>query len=179
MDSRTARILRAVAAALVFVTAAYHLWWGFPRSIVYLAAFGSGVPPDPRPFLFVALGLLLLAGPYLISFDVVSLRTAYVGGALLLVGSIAAWVTWHATGHGAFLVDGFSAPASGGGGHSHGSQNTVLLVLDHFNTEPVEAAIKVVETAAVAIFVTLLRLDPSVASRGGDDPSAQADANET
>src|SRR6056297_847682 len=162
MDRRTARILRGVAATLVFVTAAYHLWWGFPRSLVYLAAFGTGIPPDPRPFLFVGLGVLLLAGPYLVSFDVVSLRTAYVGATVVLVGSIAAWVTWHATGHGAFLVDGFSAPASGGGGHSHGQQNTVLLILDHFNTEPVEAAIKLVELGAVVIFAKLVRMDPAV-----------------
>jgi len=179
MDRRTARILRGVAAALVFVTAAYHLWWGFPRSLVYLQAFGTGVPPDPRPFLFVALGVLLLAGPYLVSFDVVSLRAAYAGAALLLVGSIAAWVTWHATGHGAILVDGFSAPASGGGGHSHGNQNTVLLILDHFNTEPVEAAIKVVEAAAVAIFGTLLWRDPAVATGPKQQSTEQTEASET
>ena len=170
MDSRTARILRGVAAALVFVTAAYHLWWGFPRSLVYLQAFGTGLPPDPRPFLFVALGLVLLSGPYLLNWDIVSLRTAYVGGAVLLVGSIAAWVVWHATGHGAFLVDGFSAPASDAG-HSHGSQNTVLLILSHFDTEPVEGAIKLVETGAVAIFVTLLRVDPAVATTGNEEPT--------
>ncbi|WP_277540292.1 hypothetical protein [Haloarcula laminariae] len=176
MDRRTARILRGVAAALVFVTAAYHLWWGFPRSLVYLNAFGTGVPPDPRPFLFVALGAVLLAGPYLVSFDVVSLRTAYAGAALLLVGSIAAWVTWHATGHGAFLVDGFSAPTSGGG-HSHGERNTVLLILDHFNTEPVEAAIKLVETAAVAIFLALFRMDPAVVTQTQQE--GRSDASET
>jgi hypothetical protein len=179
MDRRTARVLRGVAAALVFVTAAYHLWWGFPRSLVYLAALGNGIPPDPRPFLFVALGLILLAGPYLITWDVVSLRAAYVGGALLLVGSIAAWVTWHATGHGAFLVDGLAAPSSGGSGHSHGSQNTVLLILDHFNTEPVEAAIKVVETAAVAIFVTLLRTDPAVRTQDASDRAERGEATES
>jgi len=171
MDSRTVRVLRGVAAALVFVTAAYHLWWGFPRSLIYLAAFGTGVPPDPRPFLFVALGLVLLGGPYLVTRNVVSLRTAYLGATVLLVGSIAAWVTWHATGHGAFLVDGFAAPSSGGGGHSHGQQNTLLLVLDHYNTEPIEAAIKTVELAAVAIFATLLRTDPEVAT---SDTAAQS-----
>ena len=176
MDRRTARIFRAVAAALVLVTAAYHLWWGFPRSLVYLAAVGNGVPPDPRPFLFVALGLLLLVGPYLVSFDVVSLRTAYAGATLLLVGSIAAWVTWHATGHGAFLVDGFSAPGSGGDGHSHGS--TVFLILDHFNTEPVEAAIKLIETAAVVVFVTLLWRDPAIVPRERGE-SERSDASET
>ena len=179
MDRRTVRILRAVAAALVFVTAAYHLWWGFPRSLVYARAFGADIPPDPRPFLFVALALALLAGPYLVTRDVVSMRTAYVGGSLLLVGSIAAWVTWHATGHGAFLVDGFSAPAAGGGGHHHGQQNTVLLILDHFNTEPTEAAIKVVEAAAVGIFVTLLRTDPAVAPPPSQTSEERGDANET
>lgn len=164
MDRRTVRVLRAVAAALVFVTAAYHLWWGFPRSLIYAQAFGTGIPPDPRPFLFVALALALLSGPYLVTRNIVSLRYAYVGGTVLLVGSIAAWVAWHATGHGAFLVDGLSAPGSGGDGHSHGS--TALLVLDHFNTEPIEAAIKTIELGAVAIFVTLLWKDPAIVPKG-------------
>lgn len=177
MDRRTARIFRAVAAALVFVTAAYHLWWGFPRSLVYLQAFGTGPPPDPRPFLFVALAVVLLAGPYLVSFDVVSLRTAYAGAALLLVGSIAAWVTWHVTGHGAFLTGG-PAPASGGG-HSHGSQNTVLLVLSHFDTEPVEGAIKLVETAAVVLFLTLLRMDPAVVAGDRTATAEQTEASQS
>jgi len=165
MDRRTVRILRTAAAALVFATAAFHLWWGFPRSLIYAQAFGVGVPPDPRPFLFVALALALLSGPYLVTREVVSLRTAYVGGIVLLVGSIAAWVFWHATGHGAFLVDGFSAPASGGGGHHHGQQNTVLLILSHFDTEPLEVAIKIIELGAVVIFGTLLWKDPAVVPR--------------
>lgn len=171
MDRRTVRYLRAAAAALVFVTAAYHLWWGFPRSLVYLAALDGTVPPDPRPFLFVALALVLLAGPYLVTRDLVSLRNAYVGATLLLAGSIAAWVFWHATGHGAFLVDGFSAPASDGG-HSHGTQSTVGLVLSHFDTEPVEGAIKLVETAAIALFVTLLWRDPAIVTRDTTGQSA-------
>jgi len=178
MNRRTVRILRAVAAALVFVTAAYHLWWGFPRSLVYLAAFGGGIPPDPRPFLFVALGGVLLAGPYLVTRDVVRLRTAYAAAALLLVGSIAAWVFWHATGHGAFLVDGFAAPDSGGG-HHHGEQNTVLLILSHFDTEPVEGAIKLVELGAVAIFLTLLRRDPAVSSAPDAGESSGSEAGDT
>ena len=181
MDSQTARTLRRVAAALVFVTAAFHLWWGVPRSIIYLQALDSyvgGVVPDPRPFLFVGLGVALLAGPYLVNFDVVSLRQAYVGGIVLLVASIAAWVFWHATGHGAFLAGGLEAPATGGseGGHSHG--NTALLVLDHFNTEPLEAAIKTIEFAAAAIFAALLRLDPAVAPREGKEPAEQAATSE-
>jgi len=69
MDRRTVRVLRGVAAAVVFATAAFHLWWGLPRSIIYAQALGeltaSGLPPDPRPFLFVAFAAVLLAGPYL------------------------------------------------------------------------------------------------------------------
>jgi len=176
MERRTVTVLRVVAAALVFITAAYHLWWGFPRSLIYLAALGGGVPPDPRPFLFVALAALLLAGPYLVTRDIVSLRNAYIGGTVLLVGSIAAWVFWHATGHGALLVDGFVAPDSGGGGHSHGS--TVFLVLDHFNTEPIEAAIKTIEAVAVALFVTLLWKDPAIVPRESEETTESVDAAE-
>jgi len=164
MDSRTSKLLRAVAAALVFATAAFHLWWGLPRSIIYAQAMdgllGKGLPPDPRPFLFVAFAALLLAGPYLVTRGVVGLRNAYLAGMVLMVASIAGWVFWHATGHGAFLVDGFSAPSSGGGGHHGGS--TVLLILDHYNTEPAETAIKTIEAVAAAIFVTLLWRDPAL-----------------
>jgi len=176
MDSRTARTLRRVAAALVFATAAFHLWWGVPRSIIYLQALGSyagGVVPDPRPFLFVGLGVALLAGPYLVRFDVVSLRQAYVGGVVLLLASVAAWVFWHATGHGAFLASGFEAPATAGsdGGHSHGG-NTAVLILDHFNTEPLEAAIKTIELAAAASFAALLRTDPALATQESTEQSS-------
>jgi len=182
MDSRTARTLRRVAAALVFATAAFHLWWGVPRSIVYLIAldsYAAGVVPDPRPFLFVGLGIVLLAGPYLISFDVVTLQQAYAGGVVLLVASIVAWVFWHATGHGAFLASGLEAPATGGdeGGHSHG--NTAVLILDHFNTEPLEAAIKTIELAAVVIFATLLRSDPALAVPGRQNSTEQADTSDS
>ncbi|KOX93939.1 hypothetical protein [Haloarcula rubripromontorii] len=165
MDRRTTKLLRGTAATLVFATAAFHLWWGLPRSIIYAQAieglFGRGLPPDPRPFLFVAFAAVLLAGPYLITRGIVGLRNAYIAGTVLMIASIAGWVFWHATGHGAFLVDGFSAPSSGGGGHHHGG-STALLILDHFTTEPVESAIKTIEAFAVTIFVTLLWKDPAI-----------------
>ncbi|MFY4812318.1 hypothetical protein ACOJIV_06320 [Haloarcula sp. AONF1] len=164
MDRRTTKLLRGTAAAFVFATAAFHLWWGLPRSIIYAQAieglFGRGLPPDPRPFLFVAFAAVLLAGPYLITRGVIGLRNAYIAGTLLMIASIAGWVFWHATGHGAFLVEGFSAPSSGSGGHHGGS--TAMLILDHFNTEPTESAIKTLEALAAAILVTLLWKDPAI-----------------
>jgi hypothetical protein len=165
MDTQTVRRLRGAAAALIFVTAAYHLWWGFPRSLVYLNAAGSlranGLPPDPRPFLFVALALALLIGPYFVTRRIVPIEHIYLAGIVLLVGSILAWIGWHTTGHGAFLIDGLSAPAADDG-HTHGTQNTVLLILDHFDTEPTETAIKAVEAVAAAILGVLRFRDPDV-----------------
>lgn len=165
MDKRTVTVLRGVAAALVFATAAYHLWWGLPRSIIYLQAVeslsGRGLPPDPRPFFFVAMAAALLAGPYLVTRRIIGLRDAYIAGTVILLGSIAGWVFWHTTGHGAFLVDGFSAPAASNAGHHH-DQSTVALVLDHFVVEPVEGVIKIIELSAIAIFVTLLWKDPAL-----------------
>jgi hypothetical protein len=178
MDSRYVKILRAAVAALVFATAAFHLWWGLPRSIVYLQAaeglFLRGLPPDPRPFFFVAFAALLLAGPYLVTRGLVSLRNAYLAGMVLLVGSIGAWVFWHATGHGAFLVDGFEA-AGGGTGHHGGS--LPVLILDHFVTEPVESAIKTIEFLGVAIFVTLLWKDPAIIPDRGQDEAGTPNAD--
>ncbi|MBV0923758.1 hypothetical protein KTS45_06040 [Halomicroarcula limicola] len=181
MERRTARILRGIAAALVFATAAFHLWWGFRRSVIYLMAadrwLATGMPPDPRPFFFVAFAAILLAGPYFVTRGLVSLRNAYVVGTVLLCGSIAAWVFWHTTGHGAFLVDGFSAPGGGGGGHHSGDTNAVVLVLSHYVTEPVESAIKTIELAGVAIFVTLLWRDPAIVPKDRDTGAEAGDVS--
>lgn len=160
MDNRYVRAARAVAAALVFVTAAYHLVWGFPRSLIYGRALldlaARGVPPDPRPFLFVAYAVALLAGPYLVTREKLSLRRAYQLGFLVMVLSFLGWVFWHETGHGAFLT-GASAPSAGGHGHSHGG--VLQTIANHYVVEPVEGVIKSVELGAAALFALLLRFD--------------------
>ncbi len=166
MDHRYVRVARAAVAVLVFVTAAYHLWWGFPRSLIYgralLSMFSRGVPPDPRPFFFVAYAVALLAGPYLVTREVISLRRAYQLGLLAMVLSFAAWVFWHETGHGAFLT---GAPAPGAGGHSHGG-GVLGTVASHYVVEPVEGAIKSVELLAAALLAALLRVDRDAAADG-------------
>lgn len=171
MDDRTVRWLRVAAAGLVFGTAAFHLWWGLPRSIIYLQVadrwLGTGLPPDPRPFLFVPFAAVLLAGPYLVTRRLVTLRTAYVAGTVLMALSIAAWAGWHLTGHGAFLYGGFET-SGGATGHSHDT-GPVHLLLDHFVTEPVESAVKTIEGIAIALFVTLLWRDPAVLPDERDD----------
>jgi len=156
---RTVKIARALVAGLVFVTAAFHLWWGFPRTIVYLQGLGAitsqGIVPDPRPFLFVAFGVVLLLGPYLVTRDVISLRRAYLAGVSLMLLSFAFWVFWHETGHGAFLT-GTAAPTSEG--HTHGG--VLYTIYDHYVTTPTEGIIKSVELLAAGLFVWLFRNDP-------------------
>ena len=167
MNDRYVRAARGLAAALVFVTAAYHLVWGFPRSLVYGRALvtlaSRGLPPDPRPFLFVAYAAALFAGPYLVTRDVVSLRRAYQLGVVAMALSFLGWVVWHETGHGAFLT---GSPAPEPAGHDHGG-GVLHTVADHFVVEPVEGAIKSAELLAAALFALLLRTDPAV---GEDSP---------
>lgn len=157
---RSVRLARAVVAGLVFVTAAYHLWWGFPRMLVYLQGLGTlatrGVVPDPRPFLFVALAAALLAGPYLVTRDYLSLRRAYIAGVGLMLLSFAAWIFWHETGHGAFLT-GLEAPEPEG--HSHGG--VLYTIYDHYVTTPIEGVVKSAELLAAGLFGWLLRRDPA------------------
>lgn len=177
--NRRVRVARAVVAALVFITASYHLWWGFPRSLIYLRGLsslaGRGLVPDPRPFLFVAFAVALLVGPYLVTREYVRLARAYQVGAVLMVLSVLAWIFWHETGHGAFLID---APAPEPAGHSHG---TVLhTIYDHYVTTPLEGVIKTTELTAAALFGWLLRNDPAVAESTADDNSVDGEraANE-
>lgn len=160
MDHRSVRSARALAAGLVFVTAAYHLYWGLPRSLVYGRAMGtfisSGLPPDPRPFLFVAYAVALLGGPYLVTREVVSLRRAYQLGLVAVCLSVLAWVVWHQVG-----VDEILTGTGVRGGHSH-ETGVLRTVVDHYVAEPVEGAIKSVELLAAALFAFLLRADPAV-----------------
>jgi hypothetical protein len=107
----------------------------------------------------------------------VSLRNAYIAGTVLLALSIAGWVFWHATGHGAFLVEGLDAPGGGGDGHHGGS--LVFLILDHFVTEPLESGLKTIEAIGIAIFVTLLWKDPAIIPEDRRDASDADAASES
>jgi hypothetical protein len=146
-------------AGLIFVTAAYHLWWGLPRSILYAQALGfllvQNLPPDPRPFLFVGYGIILFAGPMLVTREYLSARRAYAAGAVLMVLAILGWLAWHASGHGAPLHGDAVGPVVGDDGHSHGQLGLVSLVLEHYVTEPIEGVIKSVELVAGVLFAWL------------------------
>jgi len=161
MDERLVTALRVVAGILVLVTAGFHLLWGLPRSIVYFQGLGflleRGVLPDPRPFLFVVYGLALLAGPYLVTRDVVTLRRGYQLGAAAMLLAIAAWATWHLTDHFAFLFPG-NAVEDGGVAHA----GVVRTLVEHYTGNPIEGALKTIELGGAMAFGALLRWDPAV-----------------
>lgn len=165
MDDRRVTVLRVVAGALVFATAAFHLLWGLPRAIVYLQGLAflldRGVLPDPRPFLFVVYALALFAGPYLVTRDVVTLRRGYQLGAAVMLLAIGAWAIWHLTDHFAFLFPG-NAVESAAADHT----GIVATVVDHYIAKPTEGAVKTVELGASMAFGALLRWDPAVRRDG-------------
>lgn len=179
MDKRFVTALRVLAGVLVFATAAYHLAWGLPRALIYLEGIGfllaQGTLPDVRPFLFVVFALALLAGPYLVTRDVITLRRGYQLGMVAMGLSILAWAGWHLTDHAAFLYPG-NAGAASDGTHT-GPIETILL---HYTTEPVEGAIKTIELGAAMAFGALLRWDPAIrgAARDGETEAADVDRDE-
>ena len=144
--------------------------------LVYLQGLSSltsqGLLPDPRPFLFVAFAIVLLAGPYLVTRGHLSIRRAYVAGLALVLLSFAAWVVWHETGHGAFLR-GIPAPETTG--HSHGG--VLYTIYDHYVTTPTEGIVKSVELLAAGLFVWLLRVDPEANRTAATDDGSVDDTH--
>lgn len=177
MDERLVTALRVVAAALVFATAAYHLAWGLPRALIYLEGIGfllsQGNLPDIRPFLFVVFALLLFAGPYLVTRDVVSLRRGYQLGIAVLGLSIATWMAWHLTDHAAFLYANRATTATAGTTHA----GVVETVVGHYLSAPVDATIKTIELGGILAFGALWRWDPAI--RDSDEPDAAVESTAT
>jgi len=179
MDERLVTALRVLAAALVFATAAYHLAWGLPRALIYLEGIGfllsAGNLPDVRPFFFVGFALALLAGPYLVTRNVVTLRRGYQLGMAMMGLAIGAWMFWHLTDHAAFLYPSNAVPA-GQADHT----GVVATIVGHYVQEPVEGTIKTIEIGALLAFGALWRWDPAIRDTEDADadvgPTANADA---
>lgn len=172
MDDEAVRVLRGVATLFVGISAAVHLWWGFPRFLVYahprtLAFYvESGGMPDPRPFLFVGLVLAVVAGIVATWRGLVSYRAAYALGICLMCGSLVGWVLWHTIlSHGVPFTSADPAAAAAATEESH--QGVFDTVLEHALTIPLEGATKVVELAAVLVLAVLLWIDPRARSREG------------
>jgi len=122
--------------------------------------------PDPRPFLFVALVLAVLCGIVATWRGLVSYRTAYALGVVLMVGSLAGWVLWHTVlEHGVALTSADPAAAAAATDEHH--QGVLNTVIEHAITIPLEGVTKIAELAAVFVLVVLLWADPRATSHDG------------
>lgn len=167
MDRFLAKACRLLALQLVVLTAVVHLSWGLPRVFVYLdpAALElyltSGAFPDPRPVLFVLSGGAIAVGVLATWCGYLPLSRAYRLGIAMMAVYVVGWMLWHTTGHGQlFFGEAVSSAAGGDGDHS---ESLVHTVVDHLLALPLEAASKGAEVGATALFLALLRGDPSLA----------------
>ncbi|WP_224448334.1 hypothetical protein [Haloprofundus salilacus] len=140
--SAAVTVARLVAGQAAFVAATVHLWWGFPRLLAYLRA---GSVADPRPYLFVPSGLLLLGvvGAMLLGRRD---RALYALSAAVLGAYVLGYAWWHLGDHGGLVP----------GGHAQGPLSTIL---EHLLAEPRDFVSMFAELVGLGAFAVLLGLD--------------------
>jgi hypothetical protein len=145
LDDRTRDVLRLVGVQLAVVSAAVHVWWGFPRLLVYAQA---GTFPDPRPVLFLVSAAAILAGVVALVAGVRE-RPLYAAGIAVLSAYSLGYVAWHLGDHGGFL------PGLTGATHTE----PVLPVLVAHLADPADAVSMAAQLGAIVCFALLLAAD--------------------
>jgi hypothetical protein len=144
----TDRRLGYVAVFLAYVVALVHLFHpelGVARLSVLLATDPSLLAYDPRPLLFVLLGVVVLGGVKLALVDVPN-RVVYALGIAVSGAAALGYVAWHLTGHGGFLP-GRQALYHGLAPHE--------ALLDHLATS-VPALVSIVAEVALCVVLAAL-----------------------
>lgn len=154
MDEDTATVVRLVAVQGAVVAAAIHLAEGLPRLVTSLSLWLFN---DPRPYLFVPSGLLLLAVSGAVAWRW-HVREASAVGLVIAMAYLAGYAWWHLTGHGG------NAPA-------HETTDPVGEIVFHLLADPVALVAYAAELSAVVAFAVLL-------VAGGTDPAVEADTAE-
>ena len=151
--------LRYVAGALALSVAAIHVYWGFPRLVLYLQA---GRAPDPRPFLFVGSAVMIFLGIARV-LDGRNERAIYLAGIALMGTYIVGYGLWH-TGleHGGFWPWG-PEPIS----HSDPAWQ---VLLDHMRADQLGVVSKLLEATLAGVLALLYRHDDATDS-GNDIPA--------
>ena len=140
--------LRYAAGALALAVAAIHVYWGFPRLVLYLQV---GRAPDPRPFLFVASAVMIVLGIARV-LDGRNERAIYLAGIALMGTYIVGYGLWH-TGleHGGFWPWG-PEPIS----HTEPAWQ---VLLDHMRADELGVVSKILETTLAVVLALLYRTD--------------------
>jgi len=152
--------LRYVAGILALAVAAIHVYWGFPRLVLYLQA---GRAPDPRPFLFVGSAVLIFLGIARV-LDGRNERAIYLVGIALMGTYIIGYGLWH-TGleHGGFWPWG-PEPIS----HSEPAWQ---VLLDHMRADELGVVSKLLEATLAAVLALLYRAAGDETTAGDDIPA--------
>ncbi|MFB6127847.1 MAG: hypothetical protein ABEJ79_11220 [Halolamina sp.] len=156
MDEDTETVVRLVAVQGAVVAAVIHLTVGAPRLLQYLRAWLFN---DPRPYLFVPSGLVLLVVAAAV-WQGRRVRPAAGVGLLLSASYMTGYAWWHLSGH------GDNAP-------SHEVTDPVGEVAGHLLADPLALVAFVAEATAVAGFAALL----VAVERADVDADASADAD--
>ncbi|TQQ78959.1 hypothetical protein [Halonotius roseus] len=140
--------LRYTAGALALAVAAIHVYWGFPRLVLYLQV---GRAPDPRPFLFVGSAVLIFLGIARV-LDGRNERAIYLAGIALMATYIVGYGLWH-TGleHGGFWPWG-PEPIS----HSEPAWQ---VLIDHMRADQLGVVSKLLEATLAGVLTVLYRRD--------------------
>jgi hypothetical protein len=178
MDRLLRRGLQVMAAQLALLSAAIHLAWGLPRVTAYAhpAAIdlylSTSIAPDPRPFLFIGMGLAILGGMAAFRQGWVAPRTIHLGGIALMAAAVGGWMLWHATGHGTQIL---GPTLSGGAGHTHEGSGVVATLVEHLLELPLETGSKTAEVMTAVILAVLLRAEQTGRAASSVDESARTE----
>ena len=160
MDDAAVTVTRVVGVQAAAASAAIHLIEGVPKLAVYLPLLSFR---DPRPYLFVPSGLLLLAISAAVLYGY-RYRRLYSLGAGVMATYMAGYVWWHLTDHGGLVP-------------SHEVADPVGEILAHLAADPPAMVAFGAELVGVVAFLVLFVADPAV-ERGRDagaDPAADPD----
>lgn len=163
MDDTAATVTRVVGVQAAAVSAVVHLIEGVPRLAVYLPLLSFR---DPRPYLFVPSGLLLLGVAVAVLAGARD-RRLYSFGAGVMATYAAGYVWWHLTGHGGLLP-------------SHATTDPVGEILAHLAADPPAMVAFGAELVGVVAFLALFVADPEAGRReatGDAEPSADPDTD--
>ena len=157
MDDAAATVTRVVGVQAAAVSAVIHLIEGLPDLAVYLPLLSFR---DPRPYLFVPSGLLLLAiaGALLYGYRY---RRLYSLGAGVMGVYLVGYVWWHLTDHGGLV------PA-------HDVANPVAEIASHLVADPPALVAFGAEVLGVVTFLVLFVAGPEVGT-GRRDATAATD----
>lgn len=101
----SSQYFRYVAGAIALIVAGLHLFHpkhGLERLLILTSVDPSLLVSHPRPVAFVLSAAAIVAGIYMVMFEIWK-KPIYILGMLLMLTYLIGYFAWHYTGHGGFL----------------------------------------------------------------------------